>query len=274
MSKNEERWYTGAGVFGHLARAVVFALVGIFLHPRRLPVRPQEAIGLDGALAKLAGEQAGPLLLGVVAFGLLAYGLFCFVQALPRRVRVRRRFAARRSRVASRGARAHRLRSDERVRGSARDACRSCRGLRIATTVQPVPELNDLALARGQLRDRFPERVLREADRESLFRGGVVAGEELAVHGVVRVTDRLVEAVTARAACCTSCTCFSESFVASAISSSVGSRPSLVVSSRCARPIFCSRSTMCAGMRISRALLAIPRWTAWRIHHVAYVENL
>lgn len=86
MSKNEERWYTGVGVFGHLARAVVFALVGIFFIRAAYQYDPDEAIGLDGALAKLAGEQAGPLLLGTVAFGLLAYGLFCFVQARYRDV--------------------------------------------------------------------------------------------------------------------------------------------------------------------------------------------
>jgi hypothetical protein len=86
MSKNEERWYTAVGVFGHLARAVVFALVGIFLIRAAYQYDPDEAIGLDGALAKLAGEPAGPFLLGAVAFGLLAYGLFCFVQARYREV--------------------------------------------------------------------------------------------------------------------------------------------------------------------------------------------
>ena len=35
-----------------------------------------------------------------------------------------------------------------------------------------------------------------------------------------------------------------------------------------------SRSTMCTGMRIVRALSASARLTAWRIHQVAYVENL
>jgi hypothetical protein len=86
MSKNEERWYTAVGVFGHLARAVVFALVGTFLIRAAYQYDANEPIGLDGALAKLAGERAGPLLLGAVAFGLLAYGLFCFVQARYREV--------------------------------------------------------------------------------------------------------------------------------------------------------------------------------------------
>ena len=33
-------------------------------------------------------------------------------------------------------------------------------------------------------------------------------------------------------------------------------------------------STMCTGMRMVRAWSAIARVIAWRIHHVAYVENL
>lgn len=86
MSKREERWFTALGVFGHLARAVVFVLVGAFLVRAAYQYDPQEAIGLDGALAKLAAEPVGPLLLGAVAFGLLAYGLFCFVQARYRDV--------------------------------------------------------------------------------------------------------------------------------------------------------------------------------------------
>ena len=51
-------------------------------------------------------------------------------------------------------------------------------------------------------------------------------------------------------------------------------RSSVANSSRSARDIFCSRSTMCTGIRIVRALFATPRCTAWRIHQVAYVENL
>ena len=54
----------------------------------------------------------------------------------------------------------------------------------------------------------------------------------------------------------------------------VGVRSSVANSSRSARSIFCSRSTMCTGIRIVRALLATPRCTACLIHQVAYVENL
>jgi hypothetical protein len=86
MRQAEERWYTVIGVLGHLARAVVFLLIGAFLVRAAWQYDPDEAIGLDEALRKLAAEQYGQYLLGAVAFGLLAYGLFCFVQARYREV--------------------------------------------------------------------------------------------------------------------------------------------------------------------------------------------
>ena len=46
----------------------------------------REAVGLDGALQKLAHQTFGSLLLGVVAAGLLVYGLFYLVKAAYREV--------------------------------------------------------------------------------------------------------------------------------------------------------------------------------------------
>ena len=86
MSGAEQSWYAAFGVAGHLARAVVFALIGIFVVRAAWQYDPDEAIGLDGALNKLAGEAYGPFLLGAVALGLAAYGLFCVVQARYRDV--------------------------------------------------------------------------------------------------------------------------------------------------------------------------------------------
>ena len=86
MSEAEERWYGRIGSLGHGARAVVFSLIGGFLIKAAVEYDPKEAIGLDGALQKLAGQTAGPYLLGLAAAGLLCYGLFCFVQARYRRV--------------------------------------------------------------------------------------------------------------------------------------------------------------------------------------------
>ena len=86
MSENEERTYRVVGVIGHAARAVVFGLVGYFLVKTAWQYDADEAVGIDGALRRLANEEHGPIWLGVVAAGLLAYGLFCLVQARYRRV--------------------------------------------------------------------------------------------------------------------------------------------------------------------------------------------
>ncbi|MGH3023288.1 MAG: DUF1206 domain-containing protein [Gaiellaceae bacterium] len=86
MSGAEESWYTAFGVAGHLARAVVFALIGIFLVRAAWQYDPDEAMGLDGALQTLVGQPYGPVLLGAVAVGLATYGLFCLVQARYRDV--------------------------------------------------------------------------------------------------------------------------------------------------------------------------------------------
>src|SRR5262249_29404391 len=69
------------GVVGHVARGVVFGLIGIFLAQAALDYDPQKAIGIDGALAKLAHQPEGPWLLGAVAAGLVAYALYCGVEA-------------------------------------------------------------------------------------------------------------------------------------------------------------------------------------------------
>jgi hypothetical protein len=75
-----------AGVVGHVARFVVFALMGVFAIKAAVQYDPKDAIGLDGALQKLAGTSYGPFLLGVTAAGLLAYGVFCLFDARYRDV--------------------------------------------------------------------------------------------------------------------------------------------------------------------------------------------
>jgi uncharacterized protein DUF1206 len=86
MGGQERRWYTVLGFVGHNARGVVFLLAGFFLVRAAWQYDPKEAIGLDGALAKLAHQSYGHLILGVTAAGLLAYALFCLVQARYREV--------------------------------------------------------------------------------------------------------------------------------------------------------------------------------------------
>lgn len=87
MSRTALKWGTVAGVVGLLARMVVFCLIGAFLIKAAVQYDPQEAIGLDGALQKLAGQTYGHWLLGLTAAGLIAYGIFCFVEARYREVK-------------------------------------------------------------------------------------------------------------------------------------------------------------------------------------------
>jgi hypothetical protein len=86
MGGTERKWFTALGVAGYLARGVVFALVGFFVARAAWQYDPNEAVGLDGALAKLARAEYGPILLGVTAVGLLAYAIFSLVEARYREV--------------------------------------------------------------------------------------------------------------------------------------------------------------------------------------------
>ena len=79
-------WGERAGVVGHSARFVVFALMGAFAIKAAVDYNPQDAVGLDGALQKLAHHSYGSVLLGVVAAGLVAYAIFCFFDARYRDV--------------------------------------------------------------------------------------------------------------------------------------------------------------------------------------------
>jgi fumarate reductase subunit D len=74
------------GSFGHLARMVVFGLVGVFLIKAAIDYNPNNAVGLDGALAKLAHASYGPFLLGLVAAGLIAFGVYSLSDARYRRI--------------------------------------------------------------------------------------------------------------------------------------------------------------------------------------------
>ena len=67
MSDVEEAGATGVGILGHLARGVVFGLVGAFLVKAAWEYDPKEARGLDGALLELSQQPYGGLLLGAVS---------------------------------------------------------------------------------------------------------------------------------------------------------------------------------------------------------------
>ena len=86
MSDVEEKAATGVGIVGHLARFVVWGLIGAFLAKAAWEFDPQEAVGLDAALREVARQPYGGFLLGALAAGLIAFALYCFVQARYRDV--------------------------------------------------------------------------------------------------------------------------------------------------------------------------------------------
>jgi hypothetical protein len=88
VSAAARTWIINGGRWGVAARGVVFVLIGIFFIEAALHSSSQQAIGLDGALAMLAHQAYGSWLLGLVAAGLIAYGLFALVLARYRRITV------------------------------------------------------------------------------------------------------------------------------------------------------------------------------------------
>jgi len=86
MGETTKSVLTVFGVVGYLARTVAFGLIGIFLIRAAIDYDPQKAVGLDGALARLAHQSYGSLLLGLVAAGLIGFGLFSIAEARYRRI--------------------------------------------------------------------------------------------------------------------------------------------------------------------------------------------
>jgi hypothetical protein len=86
MGPTAKRWITYIGVVGHLARMVAFGLIGIFVVKAAIDYAPKKAVGLDGALAKLAHQTYGTALLLVVAAGLVAFGVYSIADARYRRI--------------------------------------------------------------------------------------------------------------------------------------------------------------------------------------------
>ena len=86
MSQFVFKGFTVLGTIGHVARAVVFGLVAVFLIKAAYDYKANEAIGLDGALGKLYDGAYGAWLLGTVAAGLIAFACFSLLEAQYRKI--------------------------------------------------------------------------------------------------------------------------------------------------------------------------------------------
>ena len=64
------------GIVGTTARGIVFAIAGALVLDAAITFNPAKSTGLDGALRTLADRAYGPWLLGALALGLIAFGIY------------------------------------------------------------------------------------------------------------------------------------------------------------------------------------------------------
>ncbi|HEY0533728.1 MAG TPA: DUF1206 domain-containing protein [Actinoplanes sp.] len=74
------------GMAGYAAKGVAYAIAGVLVVIAAVTYDPDKARGMDAALKTLAGHSYGPWLLGLIALGFAAFGVFCFFQAKYRKV--------------------------------------------------------------------------------------------------------------------------------------------------------------------------------------------
>ncbi len=81
-------WISKMSRFGLAARGMVFLVIGWFVIVAAVKYSGKPVKGIDGALETIALLPYGPAMLGVIAFGLIAYGCMQLVNARWRRVEV------------------------------------------------------------------------------------------------------------------------------------------------------------------------------------------
>ncbi len=88
MDEAERKLAINSGKLGLIARGIVFLVSGGFLIQAARRFDPSEARGLSGALAALAAQPHGTLLLALVAIGLIAFGAYSLLLARYGRIAV------------------------------------------------------------------------------------------------------------------------------------------------------------------------------------------
>jgi hypothetical protein len=87
IKSNFEGFFSKTGVLGYVARGTVLVIIGyLFLHAS-VTANPDETKGSEQAFAFIE-NKFGTLLMGIIAFGLIAYGFFMFVKAKYQRLRI------------------------------------------------------------------------------------------------------------------------------------------------------------------------------------------
>lgn len=86
MSQTEQTWAIRIGRFGLICKGIVSTIVGYFFAQAARSADASEAKSTAGALQTIQQQPFGAVLMGIVAFGMLAYGIHLMVQARYRRI--------------------------------------------------------------------------------------------------------------------------------------------------------------------------------------------
>jgi len=87
LTPSQVKWVKRLGRFGIIARGIIFVLVGIFLIVAAYTANSSQAKGLDGALMSLMHQPYGHWLMGSIALGLIAMGIYSLFVSLFFRLR-------------------------------------------------------------------------------------------------------------------------------------------------------------------------------------------
>jgi hypothetical protein len=86
MGHETLRTFTAIGIVGLVARAVAFALIGLFALKAARDYNPKDAVGIDGALTRLTHHGYGTTALIIVAIGLIVFGVYSIADARYRKI--------------------------------------------------------------------------------------------------------------------------------------------------------------------------------------------
>jgi hypothetical protein len=87
MNAQEVKIATQLGRFGTAARGFVFGVVGVLVCTAAFQSNSSQPIGFDAALTSLMHQPYGVVLLGIVAVGLMAFGIYSMLSAVWFRTR-------------------------------------------------------------------------------------------------------------------------------------------------------------------------------------------
>lgn len=87
MTNEQRRWAVRMGRFGYVALGLVLAIIGFLAFRAATTLNPRQIQGFDGALRYLLQQPYGPILVGIVALGLIAYAIYSFMGSLWFRIK-------------------------------------------------------------------------------------------------------------------------------------------------------------------------------------------